>query len=87
MTPDFITVSQAVSKYQLNPSKLQLAIKNCSLNGLYKALYRRRTRIFFREDFFERWLKENDCVSASLKVGRGSDPKTTHLQSQRHRTS
>lgn len=66
MSEKFITIADSVKKYNLNNSKFVLAIRRAAYNGLYKVIYRKRTRIYLRQDFLEEWLKENDVHSPCL---------------------
>jgi hypothetical protein len=63
MGDEFITIADAVEKYKLNLSRLQYAIVLNRKNGLYKAIYRKRSRLYLRKDYFEAWMKTNDVVS------------------------
>lgn len=72
MTEKYITVQEAVKKYGLNLSKIQLAIVRANLNGLYKVIHRKRYKVFLRQDYFEKWLETNDVSSPSLCRGRGA---------------
>lgn len=60
MTEKYLTRSEAVEKYGLKDSRFGLAIRRASQNGLYKVLHRKRTRLYFRQDYLEVWLKENE---------------------------
>ena len=81
MTEEYITTPQAIEMYNLNKSKLQFALQRRRENGLYKCIYSKRTRIFLRKDYFEKWLEDNDIVSPSRV--RTKTEKTTRLQSRR----
>lgn len=59
----YLTVLEAVAKYNLTYLRVKAAIRNAKNNGLYKCIYKERERIHFREDYFKEWLKENDVVS------------------------
>lgn len=78
MTEEYITTPEAIKLYNLNKSKFQLALSRRKLNGLYKCIYSKRTRIFLRKDFFEKWLQENDIVSPSRSLTK--TVQTTHSQ-------
>jgi len=78
MGDEFITIADAVEKYKLNLSRLQYAIVLNRKNGLYKAIYRKRSRLYLRKDYFEAWMKTNDVVSVPRP--RKSCAQTTHLQ-------
>lgn len=82
MTENYLTTTEAVQKYTLNPSKFQFAIKQANLNGLYKVIHRVRNRILLRKDYFEKWLESNDIKSASRP--RKSSPRTIHSRNRLH---
>ena len=63
MEENYLSVAQAIDKYDLNLSRLQYAIRLSKTNGLYKAMFRNRSRLFFRQDYFEEWLATNDVSS------------------------
>lgn len=83
MSEKYLTTSEAVEKYKLNLSKVQLAIRFANKNGLYKCIFRKRTRLFFRQEYLEKWLQTNDVVSPCRP--RKTDNQTTHSQSQQRR--
>jgi len=86
MTAEYISRSEAIKTYNLNENKFSYAIRQYKFNGLYKALFRKKTRLFFRVDYFEKWLETIDMVGPSMsrkkKTIEDSD-QTIRLQSRR----
>ena len=91
MTEKYLTRSEVIEKYKLNENRFTLAIRKAAENGLYKAIYRKRTRLFFRQDYIEKWLKENERYMTvdnlnSSEFRPRSSPKSIPTQNlQRHR--
>lgn len=91
MTQKYITPEEAIEKYGLNNSKFRAALKKCAENGLYKAVYRERTKIHLREDFLLNWLKDNDVKSPCQPTNAGrpknipESPRTTNNRHSRNK--
>jgi len=83
MSEKFLTVPEAIEKYGLNISKFQFALRKPSENGLYKVIYRKRNRVFLREDYLEKWLEENDVRSASNPKFTGRPTKAKKIPKER----
>lgn len=72
MTEKYLTITEAVAKYNLNLSRMQFSVRQATKNGLYKVIYRKRSKIFLRQDYLENWLKLNRSYvcGESLKPGQ-----------------
>lgn len=85
MTEKYLTRPEAVKKYGLNDNRFQLAIRRAATNGLYKVIHRKRTRLYFRQDYLEVWLKENEAYMSAENLNSGifrprSSPKSIRSQ-------
>ncbi len=65
MTDKYISIAEATEKYKLNISKITLAVRKAAQNGLYKAVFRKRSRIYLHQSHLEKWLESNDVTSPS----------------------
>jgi hypothetical protein len=87
MTEKYLTINESVEKYKLNVSKFTFAIRNANANGLYKAVFRKRTRIYLHQEYLEKWMRENDIVSPCKPTNCGRPKKAPKLTVRNERKS